>query len=238
MKTKCLIVDDEPLAIKVIASYIDKIPSLVLSGSCHSAIEAMNKLLEQKVDLVFLDVEMPELSGIEMVRSLKNPPFIIFTTAYRNFALDAFELEAVDYLLKPISFERFFKAVNRYYQFLKNVPTALRAKEESTVTAKPYLYVRADRKVLKILFEDIRYVESLKDYVKIYLADEVIVAKEKISTLENELPSNQFLRVHRSFIVSLAWIKAFNNEMIEINKMQIPIGRTYKNAVLNFLGFK
>lgn len=177
MKTKCLIVDDEPLAIKVIASHLSKIPTLELVATCRNAVEAMEMLLSNPVDIIFLDVEMPGITGIDLLKAIKKTPAIIFTTAYRDFALDAYELDAIDYLLKPVSFERFFKSISKYYEW--------KGKSEVVVRGDPgwqaeaaYIYVRSDRKVMKILLEDILFVESLKDYVKIH-ADEVVITKEK-----------------------------------------------------------
>lgn len=235
MKTNCLIVDDEPLAIKVIESHIGKIPSLEIVGTCKNGIEALDALLHNKVDLIFLDVEMPEITGIELVRSVKKAPAIIFTTAYRDFALDAYELDAIDYLMKPISFERFFKSISKYYQWKGNDPLEVRGVKEAHEDS--FIYVRSDRKVVKVPLAEILFIESLKDYVKIHLRDEVIITKEKISSLEEKLPSAQFLRTHRSFLIAIKNIKAFTAETIEIKNHEIPIGRTYKSAVISFLGY-
>jgi len=238
MKTKCLIVDDEPLAIKVIESHISKVPNLELISSCNNAVEAFDALLKSKIDLVFLDVEMPEISGVDLLKSIKNGPAVIFTTAYRDFALEAFELDAIDYLLKPIPFERFFKAVSRYFQWKGNEGVEVKGADAENLSDESFIYVRSDRKVVKILLKDIRFIESLKDYVKVHLEGEVIITKEKISTLEEKLPGEQFIRTHRSFLVSAKYIKAFTSETIEIKNHEIPIGRTYKNSVLSFLGYK
>ena len=236
MKTRCLIVDDEPLALKVIESHISKVPNLELVDSCLNAVEALQVLLNGRIDLVFLDVEMPEISGVELLKSMKQGPAVIFTTAYRDFALDAFELDAIDYLLKPISFERFFKSVSKYFQWKGN-----RNQEIKGVPSKEmedaFIYVRADRKVMKIPLTDILLIESLKDYVKIHLPGETIITKEQISKLEEKLPGEQFIRTHRSFLVASKYIKAFTTETIEVENHEIPIGRTYKSSVLSFLGY-
>lgn len=237
MKTRCIIVDDEPLAIKVIESHINKLPNMELVGTCKNAVEAFDILLKGKIDLIFLDVEMPEISGVDLVKSIKHGPAVIFTTAYRDFALDAFELNAIDYLLKPISFERFFKAVSKYFQWKGkengDVQGAISQADEAA-----YIYVRSERKVVKILLTEIRFIESLKDYVKIHMAKEVIITKEKISKLEEKLPGEQFIRTHRSFLVASKFIKAFTMETIDVEDKEIPIGRTYKSSVLGFLGYK
>lgn len=237
MKTKCLIVDDEPLAIKVIESHISKIPSLEIVGTCRNAVEAFDILLKKKVDLIFLDVEMPEISGIDLLKSLKKSLAIIFTTAYRDFALDAYELDAIDYLLKPIPFERFFKSISKYYQW-KGEGIEVIGKRAENQPDEPFIYVRSDRKVIKIYLRDILFIESLKDYVKIHLENEVIITKEKISNLEEKLPDAEFIRTHRSFLISVRSIKAFTAEIIELKNHEIPIGRTYKNSVLSFLGYQ
>jgi DNA-binding LytR/AlgR family response regulator len=238
MKTRCLIVDDEPLAIKVIESHISKVPNLELVGSCQNAVEAFDLLLKKKIDLVFLDVEMPEISGVDLLKSLNNGPAVIFITAYRDFALDAFELDAIDYLLKPVSFERFFKAVSKYFQWKGSEGLEVKNSDSLNQHEAPFIYVRSDRKVLKILLQDILFIESLKDYVKIHLEGETIITKEKISNLEDKLPEDQFIRAHRSFLVASKYIKAFTSETIEVKNHEIPIGRTYKNSVLSFLGYK
>jgi DNA-binding LytR/AlgR family response regulator len=236
MKTKCLIVDDEPLAIKVIESHVGKIPNLEVINTCGNAVEAFDVLLKSHVDLIFLDVEMPEITGIDLLKSLKKAPAIIFTTAYRDFALEAYELDAIDYLLKPIAFERFFKSISKYYQWKGNETLEVRGRS-SAREEESYIYVRSDRKVVKIFLRDILFIESLKDYVKIHANDEVIITKEKISVLEEKLPEDQFVRVHRSFLLAIKSIKAFTAEIIEIRNHEIPIGRTYKSSVLSFLGY-
>ena len=189
-KTRCLIVDDEPLALKVIESHISKVPSLELICSCKNAMEAFDVLLKKKVDLVFLDVEMPEISGVDLLKSLNNGPAVIFITAYRDFALDAFELDAIDYLLKPVSFERFFKAVSKYFQWKGHEGVDVKSSETSSQYDDSFIYVRSDRKVVKILLKDNLFFESIKDYVKIHLEKDLIITKEKLSNLEDKLPRN------------------------------------------------
>ncbi len=236
MKTQCLIVDDEPLAIKVIESHIGKLPGLEVTGTCRNAVEAFDVLMKKPVDLVFLDVEMPEISGLDLLKSLKVRPAVIITTAYREFALDAYELDAIDYLLKPVSFERFFKAVSKYYYWKGSGSREVHG--ENDVSGSSFIYVRSDRKVVKVMLSDILFIESLKDYVKIHLDGEMIITKEKISHLEEKLPEKSFIRTHRSFIVAANKIRAFTAENIEIGNHEIPIGRTYKNSVFGFLGYR
>lgn len=238
MKTKCLIVDDEPLAIKVIEAHAGKIPSLQVVATCQNAVDAFDVLMKKQIDLVFLDVEMPGITGLDLLKSLKKAPAIIITTAYREFAMDAFELDAIDYLLKPIPFDRFFKSITKYYQWQSNEKNELKTSTGEGLDADQYIYVRSDRKVLKLPLGQILFIESLKDYVKIHVADEVVITKEKISHLEEKLPESGFLRTHRSFLVSVRHIRAFSAETVEIGKHEIPIGRTYKSAVLSKLGYQ
>lgn len=237
MKTKCLIVDDEPLALKVIESHIGKIPNLEIVNSCSNAVEAFDVLLHKHVDLVFLDVQMPEITGIDLLKSLHKAPAIIFTTAFRDFALEAYELDVIDYLLKPIAFERFFKSISKYYQWRGDDELLNKGGGNSSKEKDSFVYVRSDRKIVRVLVDGILFVESLKDYVKIHLENEVIITREKISALEEKLPEDQFIRTHRSFLVASKSIKAFTVETIEIKNHEIPIGRTYKNSVLSFLGY-
>lgn len=238
MKTKCIIVDDEPLAAKVIETHLSKIPNIEVIAVCSNAMEAFDILMKNQVDLMFLDVEMPEMSGIDLLKSVKSPTPIIFTTAYRDFALDAYELDAIDYLLKPISFERLFKSITKFYAV--KGPETLEVKRSSGYERpeETFIYVRADRKVIKIFLKNIQFIESLKDYVRIHLVDDVVITKEKISVLESKLPEEDFIRTHRSFLVAIRFIKAFTAETIEIKNHEIPIGRTYKSSVLNFLGYQ
>jgi len=238
MKTKCLIVDDEPLAIKVIEAHAGKIPSLEVVGTCQNAVDAFDVLMKKQIDLVFLDVEMPGITGIDLLKSLKKAPAIIITTAYRDFAIDAYELDAIDYLLKPVAFDRFFKSISKYYQWYGKEWNETKSSADAGMNQEPFIYVRSDRKVLKLALNQILFIESLKDYVKIHLKDEVVITKEKISHLEEKMPESLFVRTHRSYLASVKHIKAFTAETVEIGGNEIPIGRTYKTAVLSFLGYQ
>jgi DNA-binding LytR/AlgR family response regulator len=224
MKLNCLIVDDEPLAIKVLEAHIANIPSLNVIGTCQNAFAAMDLLKMEKTDLMFLDIHMPKLMGHQFLRTLRTPPKVIFTTAYKEYAIDAFELDAVDYLLKPITLERLVKAVNK----ISNSIVVDQKKEASIVDNESFVYLRANRKMIKIKYSDIIYVESMKDYIKIVrINDKPLLVKQSISSLEEVLPVNLFLRIHRSFIVALDKIAAFTNHDIEIGGTEIPIGRLY-----------
>jgi DNA-binding LytR/AlgR family response regulator len=228
MKLNCLIVDDEPLAIKVLEAHIANIPSLMIGGSCNNAFEAMDILRQGKTDLMFLDIHMPKLMGHEFLRTLRAPPKVIFTTAYREYALDAFELDAVDYLLKPVTLERLVKAVNK-------VSTSLVTSQKEVaaiVENEGFIYFRADRKMIRVNYSDIVYVESMKDYVKIVrVAGRPLLVKQSISSLEEVLPTNLFLRIHRSYIIARQKINAFTSHEVEIGGMEIPIGRVYAHQL-------
>jgi two-component system, LytTR family, response regulator len=233
---KCLIVDDEPPARDVLRRYIQTVPALSLSGECANAIEAMSFLQHQTVDLLFLDIHMPQLKGIELVKILSNPPKIIFTTAYSEYALEGYNLDIIDYLLKPIQFERFLKAVNKAFQLAKPAASAVQANVIEESRKEPYIYLRADRKMIKVLLQDILYVESMKDYIKVYTSNGTIVTKQSITSMEAMLPETSFIRTHRSFIASVDKIKSFTPELIEIEKAEIPIGKLYRTSVLKILG--
>lgn len=221
MAYKCIIVDDEPPATKVLEKYIEETPQLTLLGTCKNAFEALDLLRIKKVDLIFLDIHLPKLFGTELLRTLNHPPKVIFTTAHKDFAIEAFELDAVDYLLKPISFERFLKAVNKVLQ--TNNPVA-----ETPDPMISFVYFRADRKMIKVFLEDILYIESFRDYVIIHMeqARELRV-KLSLNHVERMLPGNQFLRIHRSFIVSSNKITAFTKTDVEIGRTELPIGKSF-----------
>lgn len=223
--------DDEPLALDVLQRHIAAVPSLELVGSCNTAVEALEKMNQQPVELLFMDIQMPLITGTDFIRSLKNPPKVIFTTAYRKFALEGFELNAVDYLMKPISFERFLRAVSKVMEMNLPVSDSVSKSEENSKSQDACLYLRADRKTVKVPLEDILYIESLKDYVKVVTASRSITTKQSISSLEETLPKESFIRIHRSFIVSLNKIESYNNELIEIAKKELPISRMYSNEV-------
>jgi DNA-binding LytR/AlgR family response regulator len=232
MSLKCIIVDDEPLAIEILESYVSKVEQLQLLSTFRNAISAFTFLQQNTVDLVFLDIQMPKLSGIDFLRTLKQPPKVIFTTAFREYALEGFELEIVDYLLKPIPFDRFLKAVAKVLH-QPAVPVAHTSKHEPA--PDNYVFFKVDKKMIKTKMADVLYIESIKDYVKVKTSDKEIVTQQKISYLEESLPREQFLRIHRSFIVNLEKIDAYSATDVEIGKHSIPIGRNYKNDVMKIL---
>lgn len=232
-KINCLAVDDEPPALQIIEKYVTSISALQLTATCSNAVDALAILQNNQIDLLFLDIQMPYILGTDFMRTLSNPPKVIFTTAFRKYAIDGFELDAVDYLLKPISFQRFIKAVNKVMRL--NITSAEDNKEFPLAVQDnsddAFIYLRADRKNIKILLGEILFIESLKDYIKVITKDKTIIAKQSISALEETLPADRFLRVHRSFIVSINKIDSFNHELMQINKYEIPISRSYRHEV-------
>lgn len=229
----CMIVDDEPLAIQLLKEHIKQMPQLHCVASSQNPIEALHILKEQDIDLLFLDIQMPLLTGIELVKSLQRPPSIIFTTAFRDFAVESYELKAVDYLMKPITFSRFFQAVNK---FIDQKQSEKEEVEEliSDEFTKSSIYVNVNKKYVKVIFSEIKYIESVKDYIHIHTSDDTIITREKISNFENKLPA-PFMRIHRSFIVNLSKISAFTSHDIEIGNKEIPIGSSYKEEVISRL---
>ncbi|MCL5128216.1 LytTR family DNA-binding domain-containing protein [Algibacter sp. L4_22] len=227
----CIIVDDESIARDIIAKHLSEIDNIEIVASCNNAIEAFNCLNKHKIDLVFLDINMPEISGISFAKSINKDIKIIFTTAYRDYAVEGFELQAVDYLLKPISFDRLLKAVNTYF----DIYTTYNHLKTPVQELHNFMFVRADRRMIKIDFDSILYIESYSDYIKIHLENETIVTRETISAIEAKLPSEAFLRIHRSFIIALNYITSFTNEEVTINKTSLTISRGYKKDVLKVL---
>jgi len=234
MKLKCLLVDDEPPALDVLESHIGMVEGLETIAKCHNAIDAFGVLQDKPVDLVFLDIKMPKLLGTDFLRTLRNPPKVIFTTAYRDYAIEAFELDAVDYLMKPISLERFLKAVAK----VMKVENSMLPEDKTYQSNKEaFLYLRVDRKMVKVLTDEILYVESLKDYIKIFTTSGVrpLIVKQSMSALEEMLPENNFMRIHRSFIVALDKIRSYTASHIAVEGCELPIGRLYSHQTAKTL---
>jgi len=235
MKTRCIIVDDEPLAIEAIQMHVEKFDDLRLVATCLDAYQAFNVLNKKKIDLMFLDIQMPEITGLDFIRSLKNPPKVILTTAYREYAIQAFDLNVVDYLLKPISFDRFMQAIHKYYELCNSDILVPDEGDHGQEADTKHIYVRSDKKNVKIRYDEILYIESIKDYVKIVCKNRMVISKLLISEVEEKLPSNLFLRIHRSYIVYIPNIEAFSSTHIDVPGKELPIGRNYKNEVLKTL---
>jgi DNA-binding LytR/AlgR family response regulator len=227
MNYTCYIVDDEPLAIKVIEQHLAKFPHLEVVGSSTDPVKALAYIKELQPDLLFIDIQMPELTGLEFIESIQNQPSVVITTAYREFAVEAFDLNALDYLVKPISFKRFVKTIDK---FLEQQQPAVPNETEETGSSS--IFVRSDRKMVKVNLNEIRYVEGVKDYVKIILTSSRVLTKLSVGNFLELLPEDRFMRVHKSFIVPLPMISAYSAQGIEIGGVEIPIGRAYKAAFL------
>ena len=228
---QCLIVDDEPPSQEVLRNYIHEISWLELKAVCNNAIEAMDIFREKQIDLIFLDINMPKLSGITFARSLENPPMIIFTTAYPEYAVEGFEVNAIDYLVKPIAFERFLKAVNKardHFQFKQDSPG---------IKQQGFIILKSDKKIYKINENDILYIQSYGDYMKVYTHEKVIIAAETLKNIE-KLLGHQFVRIHKSFIVSINRINFIEGNQVKIEDQFLPIGLTYKDDFMEKLKAK
>lgn len=234
MKLSCLLIDDEPQALEVIARYVSSINGLKIAGQCRNAIEALDVLKKTKVDVIFLDIKMPRIIGTEFLKNLSHPPKVIFVTAYREYAVEGFELDAVDYLVKPVSFERFFKAITKLNRLMGKETSVATTSDGQNPEAFVYLKVEKDMK--KVFVNDIEYIESWKDYVMVYLsAGKHFMVKQSITAMENLLSEHQFMRVHRSYIVSLDKVSGYNGLSVQLPEQEIPIGRLYKQAVMDRL---
>lgn len=237
---RVLIVDDEYVARMLLENYAQKLPNLEVIALCENAIEALNYLRNEKIDLLFLDIQMPQLSGLELVQTLQRKPAIVFTTAYSEHAVEGFRLDAVDYLLKPFSFERFVQSVNKSINYLsfKDNTILPQPTDNQTIKEQNHFFVKADGKLIKVKFEEILYIEGLKEYVSIYTAKDRIITLQSLKNLEEILPDSNFLRVHKSYIIALDKIQSIVGNQVEINKKMIPIGLTHKESLLQKLGLE
>lgn len=229
---RCLVVDDEPPAREIISRYISNVDTLQLAGECANALEAFSVLQKHSVDLLFLDIRMPQLNGNDFLKTLKNPPKVIFTTAHHEYALEGYELDVVDYLMKPVPFDRFLKAVNKAYP---SGASLMPAEINHLLNNDAFVYFRVERKMVKVMLGDVLYIESMKDYIKIFTDEGTLITKQSISSVEEMLPENEFARVHRSYIVSLKKIRSFTSELMEVSNTTIPIGKLYRNEILKKL---
>ena len=226
MKLSCIIVDDEPLARKILKKYVDDLPYLECAAECKDAVEALAFLQKQTVDLILLDINMPKISGIEFARSLRNKPMIIFTTAYPEYAVEGFELEAIDYLVKPIEFDRFLTAINKCLDFTnRNTPEA----------SAEYLFIKSDRKYIKVHYKDLLFVQAYGDYIKIFTKDKTLLSKDRLANMAESLPKNTFIKVHRSYIVNVNAISYLEGKHLKIEEHIIPVSDSYINQVMQIL---
>jgi DNA-binding LytR/AlgR family response regulator len=229
---KCIIVEDELLAQDVIKTHLQKIDKLELAGIYRNAPEAMEALRTQDIDVMFLDIRLPGMNGISMLRALPDPPLVVLTTAYAEYAAESYDLNVIDYLLKPISFERFSKAIDKIIQGRLSTP----AQKEQDKSPVDHIFIKSSNKFFKVNFSEIVYVEGMKDYVKIHTSDYTLITHQTMNEIERTLPFRQFMRVHKSYIVAVAFIKSIYGNSIELEKKTIPIGINYKDAVMNFVG--
>ena len=231
----CLIVDDEELARTLLENYISRLPYLKLAGKCSNPIEALQLLQHQSVDIIFLDIQMPEMIGTDFLKSLPQKPMVIFTTAYAEYALEGYELNVVDYLLKPFPFERFLKAVNKASDLAKLKNNKTITHSEKSTTEKNFILVKSEHKIYRISFDDIQYIQSMREYVAYYTPNGRILSLGSLKKLETDLPKNQFLRIHKSYIIAKAKVSTLEGNMVHIGKEKIPIGASYREEVLKLL---
>ena len=231
---KCIIVEDETLAQQVIESHLQKADRFELVGVCKNALEAEDVLNKKEVDLIFLDIQLPGMSGLNFLRSLQNPPLVVLTTAYAEYALESYEFNVIDYLLKPISFERFSKTINKIVdgRLFTHVP-----KEKDRLTVD-HIFIKSNSKFFKVNFSEIIYVEGMKDYLKVHTAEYRLITHQTMNDMEKILPQKQFMRVHKSYIVAVPYIRSIYGNSIELEKVTIPIGNSYKDKVINLIGRK
>jgi DNA-binding LytR/AlgR family response regulator len=232
-KIKCLIIDDEPIAIRVIVSYIEKLEDFEISDTFTNALNALNELHNQPVDLLFLDIQMPGINGMEFFRSIKHPPKVIFTTAFRNYAADAFDLDALDYLVKPIPFDRFLKAINKFLE-----QRSIETNQDNIDKSNKFIIVKSNKKNHKINIEDILYIESLDDFIKIHLHQITLICYLRLSVIEKQINNPAFIRVHRSFLINSIHVSVFTHYQVEIAGKNIPVGRKYRDTAIKSLNQK
>jgi len=225
----CVIIDDEPLAVELLQSYVDREPQLKLLSTFNDAENAADFIRANKVDLIFLDIQMPHVNGIQLLKSLENPPMVIFTTAYSEYAAEGFELDAIDYLLKPFDMKRFQRAVAKACEYRKSL-------SKTGADSNPFIFIKSEYQVIKINYDDIRYIEALDDYIKIYTSNaRPILTLMTLKTIMEKLPAERFTRVHRSYIISLAKIESVRNKRIKIGEIEIPIGSSYSENITKVL---
>jgi len=231
MKLKCVIVDDEPLAITVLQGYLKKIPTIEVIATFNDALSVYEILKEQEIDFLFLDIEMPNLTGIDFLKSFTKPPLVIITSANKNYAIEGFELNVIDYILKPLTFERLLKAINKIIEIKSAKPI-----HEKDVEITDHIYLKENKRMVKIYIENILYIESIKDYVKVVTKSKTVITKQQLGYFETILNPKKFIKIHRSYIIAVNQIDAFSCSTVEIGSIEIPIGRKYKEETLQKLG--
>ncbi len=232
MSTSCVIVDDEPLARSLLKDYVSKVPSLRLVDVCASPVVAMEVIQKQPVDLLFLDIQMPEITGISLLKIMKKKPLVVLTTAYSEYALESYELDVVDYLLKPITFSRFLQAVDKVNS---RINSATHIEKVVPNSSQPFIFIKDGTKLVKLMWADILYIEGLKDYVTIHTKQQKVVSLQRLKLLEEQLPADQFIRIHNSFIVSLHAIESIHKNEVHIGTAALPISDSYKKSFRDFI---
>lgn len=235
MNINCIIVDDEPLARNLIKEYVTKVPYLTLQATCANALEAMEALRKYPVDLMFLDIQMPDITGMSFLRSLQKKPMVIFTTAYSEYALESYELDVVDYLLKPITLERFLKAIDKVNQLVSSPSQSVQTEHIVHEAGHSFMFVKDGTKLVKVKLDDILYIEGLKDYVTIHTPEQKIVTLQRLKVLESQLPADKFIRIHNSYIISILAINVIHANEVQIGKTMLPISDTYKKSFKEFI---
>lgn len=233
MSISCVIVDDEPLARSLLKDYVSKVPSLNLVEVCSSPVAAMEMMQKQPVDLLFLDIQMPEITGINLLKIMKKKPMVVLTTAYSEYALESYELDVVDYLLKPITFSRFLQAVDKVNS--RRGASATPVEKITPNASQPFIFVKDGTKLVKVMWADILYIEGLKDYVTIHTKQQKVVSLQRLKSLEEQLPPDQFIRIHNSFIVSLRAIDSIHKNEVHIGAVALPISDSYKKSFRDFI---
>lgn len=232
MNIKCLLVDDEPLALDALESLMQKIPELEIINRCYNAVDALQVIHNKKIDLLFLDIQMPEITGIEMLKSLAHPPKVIFTTAYRDYAVEAFELDVIDYLVKPISLERLIRSINRYHDRISRKSDSQTSGPERTHKS---ITIYSDKKNYRVNTSSILYVEGLKDYAMVHTDNGRLITRQTLKNIEDILPDEDFIRVHRSYIIPFNRLDSWTTYSVTIKDKEIPVGRTYRKTIMDLL---
>lgn len=232
MSIKCLVVDDEPPARDLLLSYIARLSDLEVTGQCSSGLEAFEFLQKNPADMMFLDIQMPKMNGLELIKTLHQRPRIVLTTAYREYAAEGFDLDVLDYLVKPVSFERFLKTIAKYNFYVSAQQNGAEGATDDNTFDTAYMFFKVNKDMVKIFLKDILYIESIRDYLKIVTAEKSYITYQRISYMEEKLPEGRFIRIHKSYIVATAHINAFRNDTLKINNFELPVGRLYRQKFL------
>ena len=232
-KTRCLIIDDEPLAIKLIRTHLSKLDSFEIAGESKNPLKAVEFLQKEKIDLMFLDINMPEMTGLDFLKTLPDPPYVIITTAYREYAIEGYDLDVVDFLLKPISFERFLKAINRFCN--RTRPSSKNGNNSVEIQDKKYMHIQDGKNIFKLLYDDVFYFEGYGEYVKVITTNKTYMVRDTLTEFENKFSPSLFLRIHKSYIVNIQKITRFSTNHVLIKNIELPIGRIYHDNVMKIL---